>query len=55
MREALAAAGEIERTRRAEFDQVKRTLTDLLDVEPAGPQRPVAVPNEPREAANKPG
>jgi hypothetical protein len=49
-REALASFVEIERSRRAEFEQVKASLTELLDVEPAVQSRPVAVPSEPREA-----
>jgi hypothetical protein len=33
---ALKSAQELEKTRRAEFDDIKRSLTSLLDVEPAG-------------------
>lgn len=42
-REALNLAIERESACRAEFDEIKRGLTELLDVEPAGPPRPVAV------------
>jgi chromosome segregation ATPase len=52
-RDALARLVEIERTRRSEFEQVKASLTELLDVEPANPNRPVAVPSEPREPGVK--
>ena len=52
-REALARLVEMERARRGEFEQVKGSLTELLDVEPASPSRPMAVPNEPREAGAK--
>lgn len=52
-RDALAQLVEVERTRRSEFEQVKASLTELLDVEPASPSRPVAVPSEPREAGAK--
>ncbi len=37
-REALNGALDAERSRREAFEDVKRTLTDLLDVEPAGPR-----------------
>ncbi len=33
---ALKSAQELEKTRRAEFDDIKRSLTTLLDVDPAG-------------------
>jgi hypothetical protein len=52
-REALAELVEIERKRRSEFEQVKASLTEMLDVEPASPSRPVAVPSEPRDAGAK--
>lgn len=52
-REALARFVEIERARRTEFEQVKASLTELLDVEPAHPARPVALASEPRELAAK--
>ncbi|MBM4267132.1 MAG: hypothetical protein FJ144_11060 [Deltaproteobacteria bacterium] len=42
-RDSLQKAQETERNRRAEFDQIKRSLTTLLDVEPAGSAQPKAV------------
>lgn len=52
-RDALTRLVEVERTRRNDFEQVKASLTELLDVEPANPSRPVAVPSEPRDAGLK--
>lgn len=52
-REALARLVEIERTRRAAFEQVKTALTELLDVEPATPVRPAALPSDPKDATVK--
>jgi hypothetical protein len=54
--DALKAAQEAERARRGEFDAIKRTLTTLLDVEPASsvPARePVALQHGLAEAAPK--
>lgn len=33
---ALKSAQELEKTRRAEFDEIKQSLTTLLDVDPVG-------------------
>ncbi len=37
-KEALDAAMDLERTKREDFDETRRILTQLLDVEPAGPR-----------------
>jgi hypothetical protein len=48
-RDGLQSAQDAERSCRAEFEGIKRSLTSLLDVEPAGnPQRPpTAIPKPP--------
>jgi len=53
--EALKGAQEDEKARRADFNEIKRSLTDLLDVDPAGaPQRePIQLPRSLPEVAPK--
>jgi hypothetical protein len=52
---ALKSAQELEKTRRAEFDDVKRSLTTLLDVDPvAAPSRePIPLQRNLPEAAGR--
>jgi hypothetical protein len=53
--EALKSAQEQEKNRRAEFDEIKRSLTKLLDVDPVGgPVRePILVARSLQETAPK--
>jgi hypothetical protein len=52
---ALKSAQELEKTRRAEFDDIKRSLTTLLDVDPvAAPARePIPLQRHLPEPASK--
>jgi hypothetical protein len=53
--DTLKSAQEQEKTRRAEFDEIKRSLTKLLDVDPVGgPARePILLPRNLPETAPK--
>ena len=55
-RETLQKAQDEERARRTEFDEIRRSLTTLLDVEPASSQQrqqPVALPQPVPQASQQ--